>query len=188
MVEYHVFKSKIKDTARVSGKVSIGSFTEIEDFVKIHNTSKNNSIDIGKRCKIKQGAVLKSYGGFIKIGDRVSIGENCNIAGHGGVLIGDYTIIAGLCYISSANHIFSNFEPIRFQGETSKGISIGKNVWIGGMSMILDGVKIGDGAIIGAGSIVTKDMPEYSVCYGTPCEPIKIRKKEDLNEICYCEL
>jgi len=127
------------------------------------------------RCKIKQGAVLRTYDGEIEIGKRVSIGKYSILAGHGNIQIGDCTIIAGHCYISAANHIIDHDNIIRFQGETTKGINIGKNVWIGGNVSILDGVSIGDGCSIGSGAVVTKNLPSNTICFGNPCEVIKTR-------------
>ena len=175
MTGYHEFHYKKSATAKVSDKCSnsIGVFTSIDENVLIEDTSDKEGIIIGARCKIKRGVVIRSYGGYVHIGNRVSIGENCIIAGHGGVVIGDYTVIAGMCYISAANHIFSEKCPIRFQGEKAEGIEIGKNVWIGGGTMITDGVKIGEGCVIGAKSLVTNDMPPRTICYGTPCRVIE---------------
>lgn len=178
---YHKFKALISDKVKFIGKgnIKIGEFTVIEDYVLMDTGNNTNSyISIGKRCKIKQGVILRTYDGYIEIGDRVSIGEYSIIAGHGGIVIGDCTLIAGHCYLSAANHIFADTgEKIRFQGETAKGIFVGENVWIGGDVMILDGVRIGNGCVVGAGSLVTRDLPPNTICYGRPCRPIKKREK-----------
>ncbi len=178
---FHRFKPIISDTVKIKGNglLEVGPFTVIEDYVLI-DTSRGNpdsGISIGKRSKIKRGVVLRTYDGYIKIGDRVSIGEYSIIAGHGGVEIGDYTMIAGHAYISAANHIYLDDGVMRFQGETAKGIYIGKNVWIGGSVMITDGLRIGDGCVIGAGAVVTEDLPSNTICIGVPCKPIKKREK-----------
>jgi len=178
---YHSFKPSISNKVKFigEGRIKIGEFTVIEDYVLMDTGSSTDSyISIGKRCKIKQGVILRTYDGYIKIGNRTSIGEYSIIAGHGGVVIGSCTLIAGHCYLSAANHIFADIgEKIRFQGETARGIFIGDNVWIGGDVMILDGVKIGDGCVVGAGSLVTRDLPPNTICYGRPCKPIKKREK-----------
>jgi acetyltransferase-like isoleucine patch superfamily enzyme len=171
--KYHEFKPKISEKAKLVGRgqIEIGAFTVIEDYVLIDSGLNSRShISIGKRCKIKQGAILRSYGGCIIIGDRTTIGEYTIIAGHGGVNIGNTCEIAGHCYISAQNHILINNEIIRFQGETSKGIDIEDNVLVSGNCMIVDGVKIGYGSVIGAGSVVTKSIPINKICCGDPCE------------------
>jgi len=188
--EYHVFGSRIATTAQIVGKqITVGPFTVIEDHVLLDSGSSNKSIiSIGWRCKIKQGVVLRTYGGEIHIGNRVSIGEYSVLAGHSRLIIGDCTIIAAHCYISAANHIFSNDWIIRFQGEISKGINIGKDCWVGGNTMVLDGVNIGDGCVVGAGSVVTKNLPPNTICRGNPCQVVRTREpflksEENGNEI-----
>jgi len=178
MNEYHVFGSIISTAAQIIGKqITVGSFTVIEDHALLDSGHSNKSmISIGCRCKIKQGVVLRTYGGEIRIGNRVSIGEYSVLAGHSSLIIGDCTIIAAHCYISAANHIFSNDEIIRFQGETSRGINIGKDCWIGGNTMILDGVDIGDGCVVGAGSVVTTSLPPNTICRGAPCQKVRTRE------------
>ena len=173
---YHDFKPIISDKAKITGKghIKIGAFTVIEDYVLLDTANDLNSyIIIGKRCKIKQGAILRTYNGGIKLGNRVSIGEYTQIAGHGGVTIGDCTIIAGQCYITAANHIYIDNELTRFQGETAKGVNIGNNVWVGGDVMIMDGITIGVGCVVGAGSVVTEDLPSNTICYGVPCKVVR---------------
>jgi acetyltransferase-like isoleucine patch superfamily enzyme len=175
---YHHFGSKISTSAKIFGeKISIGPFTVIEDYVTLlggfHDRS---SISVGSRCKIKQGVVIRTYGGEIKIGNRVSIGEYSVLAGHSKLEVGDCTIIAAHCYLSAASHIFVSDGTIRFQGEKTKGIIIGRDCWIGGNTMILDDVRVGDGCVIGAGSVVTRDLPGGAVCHGSPCQVIGKRE------------
>lgn len=179
MKEFHKFMPTISKKANIIGKglLNIKSFTVIEDYVLLDTSQKkSSSISIGLRCKIKQGAILRTYDGSIEIGDRVSIGEFTVIAGHGKITIGNCTLLAAQCYLTAADHIYINDEMTRFQGERAGGISIGNNVWIGANVKVLDGVKIGDGSIIGAASLVTKSLPPNSICYGIPCKAIKKRE------------
>ena len=178
MIQFHQFEPKISESSEIRGnRIKIGAFSVIEDNVLIESSNNQDScINIGRRCNIKRGSTIRSYNGFVNIGNRVSIGENSILAGHGGLLIGDATIIAGHCYFSAANHIFTTGNYIRFQGEEAKGIHIGSDVWIGGNVMVLDGVSIGDSAVIGAGSLVTRDVPPNSKCFGNPCEVLGKRK------------
>ena len=157
-----------------NGSVVIGAFSILEDFVLLDTGSNPHStITIDSRSKVKYGAVLRTYDGFIKIGSRTSIGEYSIVAGHGGLKLGDCVIIAGHCYFSPSNHIFSSNIPIRFQGETAKGIIINNNCWLGAQCCVLDGITVGKNVIVGAGSIITKDLPENNLCKGTPCKIIR---------------
>jgi acetyltransferase-like isoleucine patch superfamily enzyme len=181
---YHDFKPIISDTAKFigDGHVEIGPFSVIEDYALFDTRLDiKSSIIIGRRCKIKQGSILRTYNGIIEIGDRTTIGEYTIIAGHGNVIIGKCCGIAAHCYISAQNHILLDNEIVRFQGELATGINIKDNVLISGNTMVLDGVTIEDGCIIGAGSVVTKSLPPNTVCYGNPCDVIRKREKPSWN-------
>jgi acetyltransferase-like isoleucine patch superfamily enzyme len=175
---YHKFGPKIALSAKVIGEnVKIGPLSIVEDYVCLESGLHDKSqIWIGSRCKIKQGVVMRTYGGEIRISDRVSIGEYSVLAAHSKLTIGSCTIIAAHCYLSAANHIFADDGIIRFQGETTRGINIGDSCWIGGNTMILDGVDIGDGCVVGAGSVVTKSLPAHTLCHGNPCHVVRKRE------------
>lgn len=151
------------------GKLSIGAYTSIEDNVFI-DLGQSGEVKIADRCNIKYGSVIRCYGGKIVIGKRSSIGEYTILAGHGGLIIGNAVIIAGHCYLSASEHIFYGEDPIRFQGETSFGINILDGAWLGARTTILDGVTVGSGCIVGASSLVTKNLKNNYVCIGVPCK------------------
>jgi len=179
-MKYHQFDYRMAPSVEVRGSnIEIGPFTVIEDYTLLDCGKKLSSyISIGSRCKLKRGAVIRTYDGFIDIGNRVSVGEYSVLAGHGGLKIGNNSIIAAHVYISAANHIHNPGEVVRFQGETANGITIGNECWIGGFVMIVDGVIIEDGVVVGAGSVVTRNLPKNTVCYGVPCRPIKQRRSK----------
>jgi acetyltransferase-like isoleucine patch superfamily enzyme len=136
----------------------------------------DGKVEIGKNCIIMSGAIIAAYGGFIKIGDSVSINPYSIIYGHGGVSIGEGTRIASHCVIIPANHIFDDPKTfIKNQGLKHQGINIGKDVWLGTGVRILDGVTIGNGAVIGAGGVVTKDISSGSIAVGVPARVIGSR-------------
>ncbi len=111
---------------------------------------------------------------FISIGNNVSINSFVHIWGHGGVVIGDNTLIASHVSIVSVTHD-TNAEIYR-ESLIEKKVTIGKNVWIGTHSVILPGVIINDNAVIGAGSVVTKDVPPNVVVAGVPAKIIKYKQ------------
>jgi acetyltransferase-like isoleucine patch superfamily enzyme len=115
---------------------------------------------------------------FLNIGNKTSIGEFCDIrAGGGRIDIGNYCLIAPNVSIIGSNHLYDKNKLIMDNGwDTSKNfVVIGNDVWIGCQSVILPGVKIGNGAIIAGGSLVNKDVEDYTIVGGTPAKFIKDR-------------
>lgn len=116
------------------------------------------------------------YGGRLVIGDRTFINTDFLVIGGGPVTIGTDCLIGPRCGIYTPNHA----EDIkrRLEGwELPEAITIGNNVWIGGSVTITPGVSIGDNSIIGAGSVVTRDIPDNVVAVGNPCRPIRAIRK-----------
>lgn len=106
------------------------------------------------------------------------IGSNCLIGPK--VKIGRFSMLANNVSIVGSDHLFSDPKtPIIFSGRPIlKETVIGEDVWIGAFSIILSGINIGDGSIIGAGSVITKNIPPYSVYAGVPARFIKMRFTE----------
>lgn len=107
----------------------------------------------------------------IHVGENFYAGFNCTILDIAKVTIGDNCLIAPNVGIYTAGH---NISPInRNKTGFGKPITIGDNVWIGGHSVILGGIKIGDNSIIAAGSVVVKDVPKNTIYAGNPAKKIK---------------
>jgi len=154
----------------------VEAFATIEGNVLLDAGSGEDAhISIGSRAKLKWGTVIRSYDGWVEIGPRSSVGEYCVLAGHGGLSIGRAVIIAGHCHLSAAEHIFRGDVAIRFQGEESHGISIGDGCWLGAQVVVLDGVQVGAGTVVGAGSVVTRDLAAEAVAVGAPCRVVNLR-------------
>lgn len=143
--------------------IYIGKGVRINDFtiifcVSINKENPNSRLVIGDNTYIGEFQNIRASGGVIEIG------KNCSISQH-------ITMIA-------SNHNIRKGTDINKQGwdETKTGIYIGDDVWIGANSVILPGVRIGSGAVIGAGSIVTKDIPENAIVVGNPARVVKYRQ------------
>ena len=107
----------------------------------------------------------------LKIGSNSYWGTGTFINAYGGVEIGDNVLIAPYCFIHSANHNFEDVTlPIAKQGHRKGKVIIESDCWIGAHSIILPNTRIGKGTVIGAGSVVTKNIPPYSVAMGNPCK------------------
>ncbi|MEW5975398.1 MAG: acyltransferase [Acidobacteriota bacterium] len=112
----------------------------------------------------------------IEIGERVSLNHGILIHGRGGVSIGDDTIIAHNVSILSNQHSIESLDvPVYANKMEFAKVSIGKRVWVGCNVVILPGVSIGDDAVIGAGAVVTKNVPERAIAAGVPARILRYR-------------
>jgi len=163
-------------------KISCGSNFILEDNCFINAISRlgivaGDNVSIGRNSIIECTGVIREVGEGIIIGNNVGIAANAFIAARGIIDIGQDTIIGPGVSLHAENHNFSNLDvPVRRQGATRKGIIIGPDCWIGAKAIILDGVRIGRGVVVGAGSVINKNIPEFSVVAGVPAKIIKSRK------------
>ena len=118
------------------------------------------------------------YGSHIEVGKNFFANYNCTIIDVAKVKIGDNCQMAPNVAIYTAGH---PLHPVARNSMYEYGISvtIGDNVWIGGNTVIMPGVHIGSNTVIGAGSVVTRDIPDWSVAVGNPCRVIKKITEED---------
>jgi maltose O-acetyltransferase len=111
------------------------------------------------------------YGSNIFLGQRVFFNFNCVVLDVCRVTIGDYTLFGPAVQIYTATHPMN--AALRRQQEFAKPIAIGSDVWVGGGAIICPGVTIGSRAVIGAGSVVTRDIPAGEFAAGNPCRVIR---------------
>jgi acetyltransferase-like isoleucine patch superfamily enzyme len=146
--------------------------------VKLHRGSMiisgtNDRVELGDLSALGRYAILQSAGGFISIGQDTTIGDFCNLYGQGGLEIGSNVMIASGCRLTPHQHTFSSRKlTINKQPGESLGIQIGDGCWIGANVVVLDGVKIGLGAIIGSGAVVAQSVPAYEIWAGVPAQKI----------------
>ena len=118
------------------------------------------------------------YGNHISVGNNVFINYNCTLLDVGKITIGDNCMLAPNVAIYTAGHPLH--PDSRNSGyEYGMDVTIGNNVWIGGSVVITPGVHIGDCCVIGAGSVVTKDIPAWSLAAGNPCRVIRAITEAD---------
>jgi acetyltransferase-like isoleucine patch superfamily enzyme len=162
-------------------KIHWGKFLKLGDHVYLSGLAREglflgNNVGIGAYSRVVVSTSLNDIGSFIKIGNNVGIGEYAYLGGAGGLEIGDDCIVGQYLSCHPENHLYADTESlIRDQGISRKGIRIGANCWIGSKVTILDGVEIGEGCVIAAGSVVTKSIPAYSVIGGIPAKILKSR-------------
>jgi len=165
-------------------KIKWGKFLRLGNQVYVSALSKNgiqfgNNVSIGAFSRVIVSTSLNDIGDKIVIGNNVGVGEFAYLGGAGGLEIGDECIVGQYLSCHPENHNYENINlSIRHQGVSRKGIKIGKNCWIGSKVTILDGVSIGNGSIIAAGSVVTKSFSENSIIGGVPAKLLKSRTNE----------
>jgi acetyltransferase-like isoleucine patch superfamily enzyme len=143
-----------------------------------------DGIRIGDGSFIMHGSVLHVFNfrdlphAGITIGRKCFIGELNVIRGQGGVTLGDYVYTGSLVQILAVNHVFDDPDvPIMEQGITARGIVVEDDVWLGAGAIVLDGVHIGRGSVVGAGAVVTEDLPPYSIAVGSPARVVRDRRE-----------
>ena len=130
----------------------------------------------GSNVRLSRGGILIRPK-EVELGSNIYIGPRFYISAWE-LTVGNNVMIGPNLILESDNHIYDKVGQTMFDNRSSrniKKITIKDDVWIGANVVILPGVTIGEGTVIGAGSVVTKDMPDYSICVGNPCRKIKSR-------------
>ncbi|MGN0618442.1 MAG: sugar O-acetyltransferase [Ruminiclostridium sp.] len=171
--EIHQFMHKVSQEAiRICAEINSGYHTP-EELRRLMSELTGSPIDEGFGLF---PSFFADCGKNLHIGKNVFINSGCKFQDQGGIYIGDGALIGHNVVIATLNH---DFNPEKRRGMYPKPVTVGKNVWIGSNSTICPGVTIGDNAVIGAGSVVTKDIPENMVAAGVPAKVIKSIFEED---------
>jgi acetyltransferase-like isoleucine patch superfamily enzyme len=135
-------------------------------------------LSLGQRVNIEDSVYLKivSDEASLKLADFVFIGRNSEFDVMQDVSVGAHTVIAPGCFITDHNHQTAANLRIDQQLSRPVPVRIGRDVWLGAGAVILPGVTIGDGAVVGAGAVVTHDVPAGAVVAGVPARPIGARR------------
>lgn len=135
-----------------------------------------DNVRLRERCSVIVTSVLAEPGVGLCVGDGTYVGPGCILGAGGGITIGRNVIIGAGVDLLAENHRFDDpARPINQQGVSRRGISVEDDCWIGNKAMVLDGVTIGRGAVIGAGAVVTRDVPPLSVAAGSPARVLRQR-------------
>lgn len=133
-----------------------------------------SSFNSGRNVIVSKDVTIKvSNNAILTLGNRVGIGNRCQIVSHKRIEIGDGTILAPNVQIYDHNHVFDAVNGVHQREFIDGEIIIGRHCWLGAGSIILKDVHIGDNVIVGAGSVVTKDIPSNSIAVGTPAKVLK---------------
>jgi acetyltransferase-like isoleucine patch superfamily enzyme len=169
-------------TVRYGARITIGDRAVIDDnaVLDAKGGALNQGIEIGADTMISRNCILSCKGGSIRIGSKVVLGPNSLIHAITGsdVVIGNSAAIAAFTYfVGGGTYRYDRLDvSIREQGDYSKGgVKVEDDVWIGSHVQVLDGVRVGRGAIVAAGATVTRDVPDYAIVGGVPAKIIRSR-------------
>ncbi len=121
------------------------------------------------------------HGERIRIGSHCHIGERCYLwagGNSGSIIIGDFVSLAPEVFITASDYQYKRGIPFRSQAKKERNVEIGSDVWLGARVVVTAGVKIGDGCIVGAGAVVTRDLPPDSIAAGVPARVIGQRPSQ----------
>lgn len=171
-------------TLRQVGYIEVGSNFIAQDHCEINGLSQKGLI-FGDKVTVGSYAIIRPtnlYGGEagvgLKVGNNSSIGPYSYIGCSGYIEIGDNVMMSPRVSIYSENHNFDNVDKYMIeQGVTRSFVKIEDDCWLASNSIILAGVTVGKGSIVAAGSVVTKDVPPFSIVGGNPAKIIKSRLK-----------
>lgn len=155
------------------------SFVKVGENVTIHSNVRfqaylQSPIHISNNVQIYNHSVIQSLGGGIVIGKNVIIGEYTTIQAQSSVIIEDDVLLASKIQIITNTHTYEDISiPIKYQNNVANPVVIKKGAWIGINCTILTGVTIGVNSVVGAGSVVNRDVPDYCIVGGVPARIIK---------------
>jgi acetyltransferase-like isoleucine patch superfamily enzyme len=156
--------------ARVGAGVFIGPRCEV---ALGRPPARRGSVIFGDRNRLESGVIIHSFGGRVETGIDVFLGPYVVIYGHGGVEIGKDTLVSMHCRILSSNHtVPPPGTIIRSKPDELRPTRIGRDVWLGAGVTVLGGVTIGDACVVGAGAVVTHDLPPTTIAVGVPARAV----------------
>jgi acetyltransferase-like isoleucine patch superfamily enzyme len=160
-------------------KIRIGSNVIVDDNCCLDaKGSDNDGIDLDDGVFLGRNTILSCKNGNIHLEERANLGFNCEIFSGGDVRVGKDVLFAAYVYLVGGDHIYDRTDiPVSHQGRTSQGIVVGDGCWLGAHVVVADGVQIGQDAIVGAGAVVLKNIPDFYVAAGVPARPIKDRRE-----------
>lgn len=132
---------------------------------------------LGRWVHLGDGTSLRCHEGTLTIADKVVFGRNNVVNCYLDVSVGAASIIADMVYVADFDHVFADADtPIKDQGIAKSPVRIGADVWLANKVSVVRGTSIGDGSVVAANAVVTRDLPPYSIAGGVPARVIRNRR------------
>ena len=134
---------------------------------------------LGRWVHVGDGTSIRCHEGTVTIGDKVVFGRNNVVNGYLDIGIGATSIIADMVYVTDFDHVFADPDtPIKDQGIAKAPVRIGADVWLANKVSVVRGTVIGNGCVVAANAVVTRDLPPYSVAVGVPARVVRSRRDD----------
>ncbi len=159
---------------RSPGRIELGDKVVLDDNVTLDAKGEKGFVRTGDGVYVGKNTVFSCALAPVTLGSRVSVGPGCYIrAGRGPVEIGAFVTVGAGTVIISGNPDYTRMDiPMMRQEGSAEGVFIGDDIWIGVGAVILDGVRVGNGSVVGAGAVVNRDVPDHSIVAGVPAKVI----------------
>jgi acetyltransferase-like isoleucine patch superfamily enzyme len=159
-------------------KIRIGAGATVDDLVLLDaKGSSNRGIEIGDGVFLGRGTILSCKDGDISLGDHTNLGFHCEVFSGSSVVVGRHGLFAAQAYLVGGGHEFEAAGvAVVDQPRTSRGITLGDNVWLGTGAKVLDGVRVGSDVVVGANAVVNADLPDGAVAAGVPARVLRRRE------------
>jgi acetyltransferase-like isoleucine patch superfamily enzyme len=163
----------IRPGARVGPHAELWAFSD-------HPAGDGYAIEIAEEADIRSHALLHAYGGSIRVGRYSCVNHFCFVNGAGGVWIGDDVMMGTHTVVLSSEHGIDDVPtPMTRQPSRVAPVVIDDDVYIGAHATILAGIRIGTGAIVAAGAVVTQDVEPYAIVGGVPARLLRSRRRPE---------
>ena len=159
-------------------KIVIGDNVVIDDQCCLDaKGSTNAGIRLENGVFVGRNTILSCKNGDIVLDEDANVGFNVEVFSAARVRVGKRVLIAAYTYLVGGDHLFDRTDvPVLHQGRTARGIEVDDNVWLGAHVVVTDGARVGKDAIVGAGSVVIGEIPEFQIAAGAPARIIRDRR------------
>ncbi|HEY2043533.1 MAG TPA: acyltransferase [Jatrophihabitans sp.] len=159
--------------------ITTAGFVFIGRGVELYARPGYGRLILGRWVHLGDGTSLRCHEGTLQIGDKVVFGRHDVVNCYLDVSVGAASIIADMVYIADFDHIFDNADvPIKDQGIAKSPVRIGADVWLGTKATVVRGSAVGQGSVVAANAVVTRNLPAYSIAAGVPARVLRSRRDE----------